>query len=49
MPGLVGGFGNYLLPIHCGSPDMAKLNLGSIYYKIGAVSLVFFRWACPAI
>ena len=36
MPGLVGGFGNYLLPIHCGSPDMAKLNLGSIYYKIGA-------------
>ena len=36
MPGLVGGFGNYLLPIHCGSPDMAKLNLGSIYYKIEA-------------
>jgi len=25
MPGLVGGFGNYFLPIHCGSPDMAKL------------------------
>jgi len=24
MPGLVGGFGNYILPIHCGSPDMAK-------------------------
>ena len=23
MPGLVGGFGNYFLPIHCGSPDMA--------------------------
>ena len=34
MPGLVGGFGNYILPIHCGSPDMAKLNLGSIYLKI---------------
>jgi len=31
MPGLVGGFGNYLLPIHCGSPDMAKINLGNIY------------------
>jgi len=25
---------NYILPIHCGSPDMAKLNLGSIYLKI---------------
>jgi len=36
MPGLVGGFGNYILPIHCGSPDMAKLKLGSIYYKIEA-------------
>jgi len=34
MPGLVGGFGNYILPIHCGSPDMANLNLGSIYLKI---------------
>jgi hypothetical protein len=36
MPGLVGGFGNYLLPIHCGSPDMANLKLGSLYYKIEA-------------
>ena len=36
MPGLVGGFGNYILPIHCGSPDMAKFNLGRIYYKIEA-------------
>jgi len=24
MPGLVGGFGNYFLPIHCGAVDMAK-------------------------
>ena len=24
MPGLVGGFGNYILPVQCGAVDMAK-------------------------
>src|SRR5437016_6339462 len=24
MPGLVGGFGNYFLPVQCGAVDMAK-------------------------
>jgi hypothetical protein len=24
MPGMVGGYGNYFLPVHCGSPDMAN-------------------------
>ena len=27
MPGLVGGFGNYFLPVHMGAPDMANKNL----------------------
>jgi len=33
MPGLVGGFGNYFLPIHCGSPDMANKNLDIYHYN----------------
>jgi hypothetical protein len=33
MPALVGGFGNYLLPIHVGAPDMAKLKLGYLKGK----------------
>jgi hypothetical protein len=24
MPGLVGGYGNYLLPVQCGAPDYLK-------------------------
>ena len=37
MPGMVGGFGNYFLPIHCGSPDMAnnkKFNLNKWFSSI---------------
>ncbi len=37
MPGLVGGFGNYFLPIHCGSPDMAnkkKFYLNKLFISI---------------
>ena len=37
MPGMVGGFGNYFLPVHCGSPDMAnnkKFNLNKWFISI---------------
>src|ERR1700694_544982 len=37
MPGMVGGFGNYFLPVHCGSPDMAnnkKFNLNKWFTSI---------------
>lgn len=37
MPALIGGFGNFLLPLLVGGPDMAKTNLHSVAGKTKAL------------
>ena len=39
MPGLVGGFGNYFLPIHCGAPDYYK-NLNIFFKNFYSISKI---------